>query len=172
MEKEALEQMESEGASKKEVNLFRLADIRYLGQGYELQVPVPGGDLNQSGIAQAFDRFHEEHRQVYGYANPESELQLVNLRVTSLASMPSPSLTTDSFDKSTDSQGAFLGTRDVHFAGKAVSAKTYDRKLLIPGNLIEGPAIVEQLDSTTVIWPGQEATVDRQSNLILEDKSH
>ena len=168
MEREALSQMERDGVAGGEVSLIRLADIRYLGQGYELQVSVAGGVLERPQVAEAFERFHEAHRQVYGYANADSPLQLVNLRVTSLAGLPRPSLKAASLDGSTGPDDAMRGTRQVHFAGEAISTTTYDRTRLTPGDVINGPAIVEQLDSTTVVWPGQTATVDGHGNLILE----
>ena len=168
METEATAQMEREGLAPEDVSLLRLADVRYLGQGYELQVPVSGGEVTAEEIARVFDRFHDAHRRAYGYASPESPLEIVNLRTTAIAALPQPTLEAVERKGEKDPERARGGFRDVFFENEAVNTAVYDRTALISGDVVKGPAIVEQLDSTTVVWPAQTATVDPYGNLMLE----
>ena len=90
MESGAVAQMAREGTKGEKTSLVRLADLRYLGQGFEIQVPVPGGTLDSEHVGKTLESFHEAHASLYGYSNPESSIEVVNLRVTSLASTPRP----------------------------------------------------------------------------------
>ena len=72
------------------------------------------------------------------------------------------------FDLNVSSDVAKVGNRKVVFSDQAIETNIYDRNHLVPGNRIKGPAIIEQLDSTTVVWPDQTASVDRYLNLLLE----
>jgi len=150
------------------ISLARLADVRYLGQGFELQVPVPGGMLDPQQVSETLGRFHEAHSALYGYSNPENPVEVVNLRVTSLASTPRPSMEPAKLDGAGSHVTALDSKRDVFFGGEYVYTPVYDRTKLAPGGVIDGPAIVEQLDSTTVVWPGQTARVDGFRNLVIE----
>ena len=167
MEEEALTQMRREGFESDRVTLVRIADVRYVGQGYELEVPVAAGRLTDADVDAVYARFHDAHRRVYGYARPESPLEIVNLRLTSLAKLPQPRLEAAPLDGTTDPDRAVKGDRPVYFEHDFVSTRIYDRSQLRPGDLMNGPAIIEQLDSTTVLWPGQTICVDPYGNLIL-----
>jgi N-methylhydantoinase A len=168
MEAEAVAQIRDQGLVRDGVSLVRLADIRYQGQGYELGVPVAGGDLADAQLGEVFQRFHQAHRQRYGYDSPDSPLEVVNLRVTALAKLPRPRLEASKLNGTTNPSGAFQGQRHVYFGGQSVSTSIYDRSILRPGDAVTGPAIMEQLDSTTVVWPNQTAHVDAYRNLVLE----
>ena len=170
MEAEALEQMRREGLEPGSVVLVRMADVRYLGQGFELEVPVASGELDAEELAGIYERFHDAHRRLYGYDQKDSMLEVVNLRVTSVAKLPQPQFDAAPLAGSRDPAAATTGKREIYFHNEAVPSDIYDRQKLRPGDTVEGPAIVEQLDSTTVIWPGQVASVDPYSNLILERK--
>jgi len=168
MEVEAMDQMRREGVDRDGVTLMRMADIRYLGQGYELEVPVAAGALIDTDLVETYERFHEAHRQVYGFASLDSPLEVVNLRVTALARMPRPSMEPATLNGATSPRGAHLGERQVYFRGSFVPTAIYSRDRLTPGDVIAGPAIVQQLDSTTVVWPEHTARVDAYHNLVLE----
>ena len=88
--------------------------------------------------------------------------------MTALATLPQPRLEAAPLNGRTDPIDASAGTRDAYFSGEWVSTALYDRSKLRPGDSVNGPAVVEQLDSTTVIWPAQTARVDEYGNLILE----
>ena len=168
MEDEALDRMRQEGVDEGEVTLVRLADIRYAGQGYELEVAVPSGTLGEEQMRGVVQRFHEAHRQMYGYATLDRPVEAVNLRITALATLPRPAFTPAELNGTEDPERAREGERQVYFHGETVPTPIYHRPLLRPGDVVHGPAIIEQEDSTTVVWKGQTSTVDAYSNLVLE----
>ena len=170
LEAQAMEQMSREGIRAEDVSLVRTADARYVGQGYELEVPAASGKLEQKDVEEIMERFHEAHIRNYGYASRDNPVEVVNLRVTALASMPRPDLAHDSQDAGGDPSRAIIGQRNVYFRNETKETSIYDRSLLRPGDVIEGPAIVEQLDSTTVVWENQTATVDNYLNLLVTGK--
>ena len=168
MEAEALAQMDHEGIERDAVSLLRLADARYLGQGFELELPVDGGKVGPTQIAELVERFHVAHKRRYGYESHDNPVEIVNLRVVVLGTLPKPQFAAASVDGSADPSGAAMGTREVYFDGSLVSTAIYDRGRLTPGDVISGPAIIEQLDATMVVWPEQRARVDAYRNLMLE----
>ena len=167
LETQAMGQMAREDVAPENVSLVRAADVRYVGQGYELEVLADSGKLDQRAVDQIVERFHDAHVRSYGYASRDNAVEVVNLRVTALASMPRPDLASDSRNSDGDPSHARLGERNVYFRNEPKPTAIYDRSGLSPGDMIEGPAIVEQLDSTTVVWENQTATVDNYLNLIL-----
>ncbi len=168
MEAEALSQMQGEGLKRDRVSFVRLADVRYLGQGYELEIPVASGKLASPQVAEVVERFHQTHKRRYGYASPENPVEVVNLRLTALARSPQPRLDAMPLNGAADPPCALKGHRPVYFHQRWVSTAIYDRSQLKPGDVIAGPAVIEQLDSTTVVWPAQRARVDTYCNLILD----
>ena len=167
MEAEAAATMEREGVAEDDVVLVRVADVRYLGQGFELEAPVGAGELDDDDLAQVYERFHEAHTQLYGYAQRDSRMEIVNLRLTSLARMPRPRLEAESNGRRVGGI-AETATRPVYFHNEPVDTRIYDRTDLMPGDVVEGPVVIEQLDSTTLVWPNQTASVDAYGNLVLE----
>ena len=168
MEVEALAQMDHEGIGRDAVSLLRLANARYLGQGFELEVPVDGGKVGSTQVAELVERFHETHKHRYGYESHDNPVEIVNLRVVVLGTLPKPQLAAASVDRRADPSAAAIGAREVYFDGRLVSTATYERGKLTPGDVISGPAIVEQLDTTVVVWPEQRARVDAYRNLVLD----
>ena len=167
LEAEALAQMDREGVSREEVSLVRTADVRYLGQGYELEVPVSGGEVTGSELDAVYERFHEAHRRAYGFALQDSPQEIVNLRTTAIVTLPQPTLERADLAGESNPARAIREHREVFFQNKSRPTAIYDRSKLLAGDIIEGPAIVEQFDSTTVVWPQQTATVDQYGNLFL-----
>ena len=96
METQAMEQMAREAVAPEDVSLVRAADARYVGQGYELEVLAQSGKLEQRDVEEIVERFHDAHVRSYGYASRDNAVEVVNLRVTALASMPRPDLASDS----------------------------------------------------------------------------
>ena len=168
MEAEAVATMEREGVAAADVAWMRVADVRYLGQGFELQAPVGAGELDEDGVARIYEKFHQSHTQLYGYAQRDSPMEVVNLRLTALAKMPRPGLAAAPMNGSRNPGSARLVDRAVYFHNEPVDTGIYDRAGISPGDVIDGPAIIEQLDSTTLVWPGQIARVDPFRNLLLE----
>ena len=149
------------------MTLARTVDARYVGQGYELQVPAAAGEFAQRDVDEITERLHEAHQRSYGYAIRDNAVEVVNVRVTAIAAMPRPDLVRRAPKADGDASRALTGTRRVYFHNEAADTPIYDRTRLAPGDSLAGPAIVEQLDSTTVVWPNQSATVDSALNMLL-----
>ena len=168
MEAEALAQMDHEGIGRDAVSLLRIANARYRGQGFELEVPVDGGKVGPSQVAELVEQFHDAHKRRYGYESHDNPVEIVNLRVVVLGTLPKPQLAASAVDGRTDPSPDAIGTREVYFDGRLVSTARYERGRLTAGDVISGPAIIEQLDTTVVVWPEQQARVDAHGNLMLD----
>ena len=168
MEAEALIEMDREGLPREGVNLVRVADVRYLGQGFELEVPVSNGRLDASQVGEMVERFHHAHKGRYGYDDPEHPVEIVNLRLIAAAQLPRPHLPEAPLNGVVNPTGALDRRLEVYFNGRFLSAASFDREKLNPGDSVEGPAVIQQLDSTTLVSPGQRASVDSYRNLILD----
>jgi N-methylhydantoinase A len=160
------EKMERDGVSLAEVRVFRFADMRYVGQAYELEVPVPD-QLSPHALSTIVRAFHERHQQVYGHSNPEEKVEFVNLRTVHVHALPKPELMVDIEGVSPDE--ACKGTRPVYFAESQgyIDTPLFERAGLPVGACLEGPAIIEQPDTTVVVYRGQVCSVDTTGNLII-----
>jgi N-methylhydantoinase A len=136
----------------------RSADLRYAGQGYEINVPAGPDMLTQ---------FHEVHQTRYGHCDPTRRVEVVNIRVRMIAS-------SERFELPKKSAGdigcaaAVIKRKDVIFGNERVQTPIFDRKLLTPGNCFSGPAIVHEYSATTIVLPDCRTKVDEHSNLIIE----
>ncbi len=147
--------------------LERTADLRYFGQAYEVRVAVPAGPVTEQLAAAVADSFHREHRALYGYdnrADPRQEVEWVNLRVTGIGPIRRPSLPRVVAGRGSDA--ARTGTRRVHF-GHWVDAEVYDRAALGAGDVVTGPAVLEEFSSTVPLDPGFTAVVDAYGNILV-----
>lgn len=150
--------------------ITRAADMRYVGQEHAVTVELPVALFearDRTGIKQAFD---EVHKLRYGYASAGEAAEIVSLRSAITGLMPKPRLEHIPKGVSIPVERAFRGKRPVYFAESRgfVSAPTFDRAALLAGNRIEGPALIEEYASTTVLHPGDLLTVDAFGNLIIE----
>ncbi len=150
-------------------HLTRTADMRYAGQNYELPVPLPEGPVTAATIANLAQGFAEAHRQRYGFVAEGEPVQLVTLRLEATGRVRKAVLKSYP-DAGPDASAAITGEREVWFpeAGAFVRTPIYSRDALHPGNRFTGPAIGEQMDTTSVVLPGMHAYIDPYQNLILE----
>ena len=163
----AYDDMSSEGLDLDKAVPKRSLDVRYVGQSYELNVDFP---KNRTGVAKAIaSGFHRAHRQRFGYSDPTEPVEVVNLRLKMALPCDAPEAAPQP-ESGESSARARLAEVDAVFADGVAAASVYQRELLEPGNLIEGPALVVQLDSTTVMPPGWSGHVDPWGNLILTPK--
>jgi N-methylhydantoinase A len=148
------------------VHVNHAADLRYVGQSYELEVPLPGV-LDAPCRVQAVAAFHAAHQQVYGHNRPTHPVEFVNLRSVHSAPLPRPPLTMSAPSGSLET--ACQGMRPAYFDEYQAYRDTpiYQRDLLPLGAQFDGPAIVEQPDTTTVVYPGFTCWVDDVGNLLL-----
>jgi N-methylhydantoinase A len=149
--------------------IARTVDMRYAGQNYELPVVLPDGPVTEASLKALADGFAASHQRQYGFIAEEEAVQLVTFRVEATGLVAKASFTPQP-DAGPDASSAQIGKRDVWMpeANGWVSCPIYDREALKSGNRIAGPAIVEQMDATTVILPGMIARVEPYLNLILE----
>jgi N-methylhydantoinase A len=138
--------------------LLRHADVRYRRQAYELTVPIAEDAITRATLDELAEAFHARHEQTYGHANRSERVQLVNLRLTALGRLPVPPLTHRG-----DPARARERIRDVWFADVGmVPTPVHWRDGLAHGRNIAGPAIIEAMDSTTVVPPRWQARIDKR----------
>ena len=144
-------------------------DMRYAGQNYEQSIPLPSGVVGSETMDELAAGFAAAHQRLYGFVADEEPMQLVTFRAEATGIVRKADLR-PSADAGRDPHEAELARRDVWLreTGGFVSCPVYDRERLRAGNRIEGPAIVEQMDATTLIAPGTTATVNPYLNLRLE----
>jgi len=147
----------------------RTVDMRYAGQNYELAVTVPDGPATAATLDALAAGFAAAHRRIYGFVAEGEAVQLVTFRAEA-AGVVQKARFQPQADAGPDASAAATGTRRVWLpeAGGFVACPVYGRGLLRAGNRIAGPAIVEQMDATTVVLPGMAARVEAYLNLILE----
>ncbi len=158
--------LEEEGVSQSQMSFIRKLDLRYIGQAYELTVPA-SSPFDKRALEQVIEAFHRRHEEVYGYAAREEEVYVVNARVTAVGIVRKPKLKRYVAGGSQPPAQAVIEEREAYFSRGYERCKVYQREKLKPGNTIEGPAVIEQYDSTTVVHPSFQATVDEFSNLVL-----
>jgi N-methylhydantoinase A len=168
MEAEGARTLEKVGVSTKEITFTRIVGARYLGQGYEIEIPVPGGELTAESLEAIRQNFNTEYRRIYNRLNQGMEIEFIDWRV--LASGPKPDLNLEG-DTSGGPQKdtAHKGYRDIFFSETDgyTEASVYDRYGLSVGTVIKGPAVVEENESTLVIGPEGTAEVDIWGNVIV-----
>src|SRR5262249_37325012 len=162
LERQAQAWLAAEGVSPAARRLTRHADLRYRHQGFEITVPWPERDLSVDAV---IGRFHERHRRLYTYGLPEAPVEIVTLRVTASGRVRSFTLPRLSHRRAARARP---GRRPVYFTGVGWREwPCVPRDSLRAGTVVRGPAIVEQLDSTTLVPRGHRATADRVGTLIL-----
>jgi N-methylhydantoinase A len=159
----------AEGIPSERVRLERYLDMRYVGQSWKLSVPLGPDDLRDDGtlmrLKLAFDQLHET---TYGYCAPDEQAEIVNVGVLATGLMPRIELRAVPLGERSPC-AAHTSTRPVYFreVNGFVSSKVFDRYALRVGNVVDGPAIIEEIDSTTVVHPGYQAEVRQFGVLML-----
>ncbi len=170
LEGQARKQLEDDGVPADRMIIQRVCDCRYLGQGYELRLDAPSGDIDDSWVAKLTSDFHEAHEREYTRRFDDVDIELPNIRVRGIGLMPDltvPEVQTGDGD----SQRAVHHEAEAWFRvdGNMVRLPTryYDRSKLLAGDRIEGPGIINQYDTTTVLPPGFTAEIDRFGNIVM-----
>ncbi|MGH7784865.1 MAG: hypothetical protein ACREO5_13615, partial [Candidatus Binatia bacterium] len=166
LEKVALEEMTGEKIPVHLICMERALELRYAIQKYELAVPVKNGELTENDKIAWRQLFDERHEQHYGTRATDQKVEIVNYRVTARVPLPKPNPPIFPLQEESPSP-ALTGYRRAYFDGW-VDCPVYTREKLGNGNRLAGPAIIEQVDSTIVIHPGQKADIDRFGNVIIE----
>jgi N-methylhydantoinase A len=166
MEETGSTQLDEDEAPSEDRRLDRSVDMRYIGQSHELNVPVPS-EIKEDGLEEIVRRFHIIHMKHYGYSMPDEEVALVSFRLVARGIRSKPAIEVKS-TRVGDISEALKGSRPVHFADEGwVKCDVYDRELLNPGSLFQGPCVVEEWDTTTIVNGGYRAEVDVWGNLLL-----
>ena len=166
---ELLEQFASDGLEEGDVEQLRFGDLRYVGQGYELRVAVPQGDLDGAALEQVWQAFHELHEQEYGHFFSDSPIEIVNIRLTGVGKMPKIATPPAPVGETLDAAQVktAMSVFRVDGALQRLETNFYIRAKLPPETTIEGPAVILQKDTTTVVPPNWSAALDKGANLIL-----
>ncbi len=162
---EAAGWLEREGIPRDQQQIFYNADMRYFRQGYELPIITTLDELQTQGTVALANRFHALHEQLYRF-RLDAVCEIVNLRAVALGKGASLTLPEAEMDGPSPSQ-ALSDEHRIYFDGKFLSTPIYDRAKFRPGNRMPGPAIVTEMDSTTVILPHFTGEVDRYFNILL-----
>jgi N-methylhydantoinase A len=162
---EASKAIEGEGVAKSEITTTYQVDLRYHGQGLRLTIAVDLKDLQKRGLKAVSDQFDEEHKRLFTFALP-LEHELVTLRAA--VQGRGISIKRQMAAKGgSDPKAAAIAKQKAYMEGKDVTATVYDRAKLKAGNKIKGPAIIVEMDSTTVILTKHTGTVDKYGNILI-----
>src|SRR5699024_334060 len=168
MRDEALETLRSENVDPKNIDLIFTADLRYIGQFDEIEVPISfDGQLLSENIAELIADFERKHESLNGYTMPGEPTELINVGLTAYGRTTKPALLEEE-SAGPDPSQAHLGTREAIFSGKSIQADIYAGLELRRDNRIVGPAIIEQPTTTIVLIEGYEMTVDAEGNYVIE----
>ena len=163
---QAAEELRGDGFAGDRIRIERALDMRYAGQGYEIAIPCPAQPLAADGLTALRTSFDAQHKAMFGHMAPEEPVEIVSYRVRGIGLLPPVAM--PKFKRAgTALADARRETRRVRFDGSERDCPVYQRERLDVGLDIAGPAILDQLDCTTVICPGQVARVDEWKNLIL-----
>jgi N-methylhydantoinase A/oxoprolinase/acetone carboxylase beta subunit len=170
LEEQARAQLEADGIPESRWVIQRVADCRYLGQGYELRVEAGSGTLDDAWAARLAADFHDAHEREYSRRFEESDIEIPNIRVRGIGLIPP--LEMPEVQRGGESPAAALRhERDAWFHAdgelRAVPTRFYAREALAAGNRIDGPAVISQYDTTTIIPPGLAAEIDRFGNILI-----
>jgi len=172
LENKALEQLANSSFEKDQCQIVHIAECRYVGQGYELAVEVPAPPADGNWVEAVKEAFHKAHEKTYLRRFEDKTIMIVNAGLVGIGAVPSlqtPKLEAGNEELSAD---AVVETGDIHFLdGNNASkhrARFVDRSKLLAGNVIVGPVVIEQSDTTTILPPESRAKVDTWGNLIVQ----
>jgi N-methylhydantoinase A len=166
----AQQQLVKDGIPEDRMRFDYAVDLRYAGQGYELRVQVPESAMQADDWQSVWNSFHEQHRAEYGHCFTDQPIEIVTVRVTGRGLMPKLPHS-QKLGNSGRLEDAWLKSGETYFRvhGKIQCLKTefYDRPSLPAGTVLQGPAVLFQKDSTTVIPPRWTATIDEFLNVLI-----
>ncbi len=163
IEADARERLAADGIDAASVEMRRTAQMRYVGQTYEVETEIPPGELTDGVVPSIATAFHAAHEKEYGVFNESFPIAFVSLSVTAVGKMKEPPV----YDFSGAEAAASHCSREVYFDGTWHHADLYDGKSVGPGAKLAGPAVVEYLDSIAVVPPNCSGEVDTSGNLVV-----
>jgi len=163
------EWLDGEGVEQENKRFDLFADCRYHLQNIQIPCRFELEELTGEDSAFLRGRFEEAHHQRYNFELPDSPLEIATVRVVGRGTIKGVSLIESEDGHLEDGSGAVLRNERVYFGGEWTETPIHDRGRLRPGNVVEGPAVVVQDDTTTVIEPGYRGAVDRFGNILIEE---
>ncbi len=164
LEAEALALLREDGVREEDIEIRRTAQMRYVGQTYEVETPIPSGKLTEAQLTAISESFHECHAREFGVSSDDFEPAFVSLCVAATGRMARPPAATSD----AQAREPVKGSREVYFEGAWHSSPVYDGAALGEGAVAEGPCIVEYEHACAVLPPAARGTVDAFGNLIID----
>ena len=163
--------LEKQRVPKVNMRFIRQMDLRYFGQSYELTIST-FKPFTEKVLRQTVENFHKKHMAIYGYAAKDEPVELVNVKLIAVGIVEKPKLKEKPLHREKPSKEAIIAKRKVFFEQDSdyIETSIYRRERLKAGNVINGPAVIEQYDATTVVYPDWMASVDRFGNIVLSMK--
>jgi N-methylhydantoinase A len=170
MARDMTERLVSDGIARRGVRIVASGDCRFVGQGFELNVPLAG--LGVKGLAGTAKRFKELHLRTYGHTDPDGQVEIVTLRLSAFGALPGSATPTIPRARRAVPDVAVIATTKARLPGskRVRLLRVYDREKLRTGHRIEGPAIIHEVDATTLLLDGQSARVDTRASMWIEEK--
>lgn len=157
--------LKSEGMNKADIVVTKSLDMRYVGQEHTVEVTVPFDKLDENNITEVIKSFHESHERLYTYTLPENGTEIVNIKVKVLGKIDKPKISEEIIGEGEK----YLGKRSVYYEDKGwMDVDVYAKDYLTREDEIDGPAIIEEKSSSTVINTGDMLTKDKYGNMIIE----
>lgn len=167
IEQNATAEFIEEGMETSGIIFTRYLDMRYAGQEHAVKVPVPSGKWTEETREQIISSFHELHEQNYTFNLPNTETEIVNIHLTGFGQVDK--IKPLELQESPDGENALLEMRDVYFEDDGwVETAVYVRDKMGKGMTVQGPAIIEEKQTSTLLYPKQKLTIDKYGNLIIE----
>ena len=170
METQGDSMLAQSGVEKKQIKHRRSVDMRFVGQGHQLAIELPGGTLNTDSVESLQSAFAKVYQELYQRSGPPVEIEATNWRVVSSGPKPDLRLNiTGSSGHSKTTSDAIKGKREAYFPETNGYTQTdvYDRYRMNPGMSFAGPAIIEERESTVILGPGSRSHIDEHFNLVV-----
>ena len=164
--KKCISNMEKDGLSVARIGIRHSADLRYANQSYEIMIPIRDEPITPATIPHLVRDFHDQYQRMYGHTN-KTPVEIVNIRCVAFERVePLDAL---KVMRARGSSRIDAGSRQAWFLGndRPVGTRVFDRDDLIAGTAVSGPAIIEQADTTILVYPGQSASPDQHNNLVI-----
>jgi N-methylhydantoinase A len=168
LQAEAVGWLAAEQVPERARKIMWTASMRYRHQGFELFVPWAGCEVTDQTVAETVAAFHRMHERLYTFAQADTPVEIVTLRVDAEGVFPPPKLC--EIEAAGQADDAIIARQTMHLESGPVEAAIYDRTRLGAGALLDGPAILTQLDATTLVLAGQTAATDRYGNLTITER--
>jgi N-methylhydantoinase A len=170
MEKEAKGLLESAGVPEEKIQVIRTCDMRYVGQGHEITVSLPRGEVTTRSLQEVYGAFDVEYQRIFHRLNPGVDIEGLNWRIVAVGPRPIAEARKTSASREASPAKARKGKRPAYSPMDAdlIDFDVYDRYRLSSGMELRGPAIIEENESTSIVGPGDLAHVDEYENLVIE----